>query len=121
MKHFLLLFVVLAFYGDAKPDYNLLVGSWMHKNYKDTPDTAIFSFSKDSILTLQMFRGETEEVIGSINGRYSINKKDNKLTMEVLGRPKTFNILTLKKDVMTIKNITDNKDAQTFERMDTNK
>lgn len=118
MKHFLLLLVLFAFHGDAKPDYNLLIGSWMHKNYKDTTDTALFSFSNDSILTLKMFRSETDEVIGSIKGRYGINKKENTLFMEVFGRPKTFNILALKKDVLTIKNITDNKDAQTFERLE---
>lgn len=118
MKHFLLLLVLLAFHGDAKPDYNLLIGSWMQKQYKGTPDTGIFTFGSDSIVTLEMFKGETEDLLARINGKYSIRKKENTLTLNVLGTPKEFKIVTLKKEVMTIKNITDNKDAQTFERLE---
>ena len=121
MKHLVLLFVLFTFQKDTATDYNLLIGSWMQKEFANTTDTGIFSFSKDSIATLEMIKGDTDDMIASVKGSYSINKKQNTLTMTILGRPKTFNILILKKDVMTIKNVTDNKDPQTFERLDIKK
>ncbi|MDR6966260.1 hypothetical protein J2X31_000253 [Flavobacterium arsenatis] len=117
MKHFLLLFVLFAFQKDTAMDYNLLIGSWKQKAFANTANTGIFSFSKDSTATLEMIKGDTGDLIASIKGSYSINKTKNKLTMTIMGRPKTFNILVLKKEVLTIKNITENKDAQTFERL----
>ena len=118
MKYSLLLLLLLAFHNDSKFDYNLLVGSWMQKTFANTPDTGIFTFSSDSTATLEMKKAESGDLIASIKGQYSINKGKKTVTITILGRPKTFAILNLQPDVLTIKNITENKEEQTFERFD---
>jgi hypothetical protein len=116
MKHFLLLFLFLVFHSDSKFDYNLLSGSWRQKTFANTPDTGIFTFSSDSTATLEMRKAESDDLIASVKGQYSIDKEKNKLTITILGKPKTFSVLHLTAEVLTIKNIAENKEEQTFER-----
>lgn len=116
MKHLLLLFAFFALQGDNNPDYNLLVGSWMQKSFANTPDTGIFTFNADSTATLEMKKAETGDLIANIKGQYSINKKKSELTITIMGKPKTFRVISLKQDALTIKNEAEGKDQQTFER-----
>jgi hypothetical protein len=120
MKYFLLLFFLIAFHNESKFDYNLLTGSWRQKSFANTTDTAIFTFGTDSIAKLEMRKSDTDDLIASVTGKYSIDKKQNTLLITILGRPKTFNVIALKADVLTIKNTSENKDAQTFERIKSN-
>jgi len=121
MKHFLLLLVLLAFQNDTATDYNLLVGSWKQKAFANTADTGIFTFNPDSTATLEMRKAGSDEFIGSLEGRYSIDRKQNRLSMNIMGRAKIFSILKLESQVLTLKNISENKDPQTFERLDEKK
>lgn len=116
MKHFLLLFLFLGFHSDSKFDYDLLVGSWRQKTFANTPDTGIFTFSSDSTATLEMRKAESDDLIASVKGQYSINKQKKALTITILGKPKTFSILKLQSNVLTLKNVAENKEEQTFER-----
>jgi|GEM_PF-1109461 len=118
MKYFLLLFLFLALQNDSETDYNLLIGSWMQKSYNNTTNTGIFTFASDSIVTLEMKEGDSGNMIANVKVKYGLNRKQKTLTISMFGTPKTFNIVNLKSDVLTIKNITDNKPAQTFERYD---
>jgi len=118
MKYFLLLFLFLALQNDSETDYNLLIGSWMQKSYNNTTNTGIFTFASDSIVTLEMKEGDSGTMIASAKVKYGLNRKQKTLTISMMGTLKTFTIVNLKPDVLTIKNITDNKPAQTFERYD---
>lgn len=119
MKHFFLFLVLFAFQSDTATDYNLLIGSWKQKAIANTADTGIFTFNADSTATLEMRKATTDDLIGSVKGPYSLNKKEGTVQITFMGRPKTFKILKLEPKVLTLKNISENKEPQTFERVDT--
>lgn len=116
MKFLTTISVMLCLISESTIDYNILIGSWKQKSIANSGNTAIFSFKKDSIARLEVYKGDSDAMMAAMDRPYKIERSKGIMKVTMMGKEKVFRIENLNSKSMTIKNISENKESQTFER-----